>query len=863
MKPFTAVFTIIAVLSLLLPLRAESITVYPTSASLEIGSTLQCTAYVPLSPNGVAWSVNGQIGGSTQYGTISQSGLYTPPLMIPTNNTVTVGARSTAYPTIIGISPITITRKNPSLWSVYPASLQAGNYHVSLNGANFAPDSVVTINGQDVPSTYVSPTSITVNGSATVGNLVFAVRQPGPGAITGNGVTVKVTASVVTVSISPTTATVALGSTKAFAATVQGNVNTGVLWQVNGVTGGTAITGTISTSGVYTAPGILPTNATITVTAVSAAVPTSKANATVTLVLPPPPPVSISITPTNGSVQYGLHQTFTATVLNSTNTAVKWSVNGIQGGSSTVGLITPGGVYTAPAAPPGSSSVTIQATAAASSSATASATVNLTAPPPKPVWLTGARFLEQSSFGPSPATLAQIDQIGINAFLQQQFSLPPSPIYVPADNSMGELQQWLLYNYTTAPDQLRQRVAYALSQILVTSAQKLVYADEIIPWLNVLQTNAFGNYRQLLRDISTCPSMGKYLDLANSMKPGMSGGANENYARELMQLFTIGLWALNNDGSQVLDPNTQQPIPTYDQSTVAQVALALTGWTYATAPGATPQPANWEYFGAPMEPRPTSHDMTAKTILGTQLPTNQSPAQDLDGLLDILFQHPNLPPFIATRLIRSLVTSNPTPGYIQRVSQVFINNGAGVRGDLKAVITAILMDSEARNDTPTLNGGRLKEPILQISGFLRALGGAYSQTEGLTYLYDEMAQMPISAPSVFSWYSPLYRIPGSLLFGPEFQVYTSSEAVIRGNVFYGLLTNPGTDASIDLTPFAPYGYDMAGLVEAANQALLYGRMDPGLKNAIINAATPGYDAQTRIFTALYLTALSGQYAVQY
>ena len=863
MKPFPAIVAFIAALTLLLSSQAASITVYPTSTSLEIGSTLQCTAYVPLSPNGVAWSVNGQVGGNPQYGTVSPNGLYTPPSVIPTNNVVTVGARSTAYPAIIGTSPVTITRKTPWLWSLYPSSLQAGNYQLSLNGANFAPDSIVTVNGQDVASTYVSSTSITLNGSAAVGNLVFAVRQPGPGAISGNGATVKVSASVVTVSITPPTASVALGSQKSFSATVLGNANTGVLWQVNGITGGSAITGTISTSGNYTTPGYLPTNAAIMVTAVSAAVPTSKANATITLVLPPPPPVSVSIQPTNCSVQYGLNQTFTATVVNSTNTGVKWSVNGIPGGSSNVGLITPGGVYTAPTGPPGSSSVKIQATSIASSSASATAAVSLTAPPPMTIWRTGARFLEQSSFGPTPTSLAKVAQLGIDAYLQEQFSLPLTPIFVPADNSMGELQQWLLYNYTTAPDQLRQRVAYALSQILVTSANKLVYADEIIPWLNILETNAFGNYRQLLRNISTCPSMGKYLDLANSMKPGMSGGANENYARELMQLFTIGLWELNNDGSVILDSVTHQPIPTYDQSTVAQVALALTGWTYATAPGATPQTANWEYFGAPMEARPSSHDTTAKTILGVPLSANQSPDQDLDGVLEILFQHPNLPPFIATRLIRSLVTSNPTPGYIQRISQVFINNGSGVRGDLKAMVTAILMDAEARNDTPAVNGGRLKEPILQISGFLRALGGAYSQTEGLTYLYDELAQMPISAPSVFSWYSPVYHIPGSLLFGPEFQVYSSSEAVLRGNVFYTLLTNPGTDASIDLTPFAPYGYDMAGLVEAANQALLYGRMDSGLKNAIINAAAPGYDAQTRIITALYLTALSGQYAVQY
>ena len=842
---------------------ASPITVYPVSSSLEVGSTVQCTAYVPLSPNTVVWSVNGITGGSSTYGTITQTGLYTPPTIIPTNNVLTLGARSTAYTNIIGAASLTLTRKYPWLWSAYPSTLQAGNYQVSLNGANFAPDSVVVINGADVPSTYVSSTAITVNGTAALGSLTISVRQPGPGAITGNSVVVPVTAPTVTVAVIPTSASVPLGTTKAFTATVTGNANKAVTWQVNGTVGGSATWGTISISGVYTGPTAMPSTNSVTITAVSVAIPGSTAKAKVTLAPAPPPPISVSISPTASSIQYGKSQTFTATVTNTTNLAVTWWVNGVQGGSTAVGLITPGGVYTAPATPPSSGGLTVQAKSVANPNASASAAVTLTAPPVAPVWLTGARFLEQSSFGPSPTTLAQIKSLGISAYLQLQLNLPITPIVVPADNSMGELQQWTLYNYTTAPDQLRQRVAYSLSQILVTSATKLVYANEIIPWLNVLQNNAFGNYRQLLRQISVCPSMAKYLDLANSMKPGMSGGANENYARELMQLFTIGLWQLNPDGTQQLDPTTHQPVSTYDQSTVAQVALALTGWTYATAPGATPQPANWEYFGAPLEPRPASHDTTQKTILGTVLPANQTPDQDLDGLLDILFQHPNLPPFICTRLIRSLVTSNPSPGYVQRVVSTFIDNGSGARGDLRAVITAILLDAEARQDTPTVNGGRLKEPILQISGFLRALGGGYSPTEGLTYLYDEFAQMPIGAPSVFGWYSPSYHIPGSSLFGPEFQVYTSSEAVLRGNLFFELLTNPGTDASVNLSPFQPYGNDMTGLVEAANQALLYGRMDPGLKNAIINAAAPGYDAQTRIMTALYLTALSGQYAVQY
>ncbi|MSU34278.1 MAG: DUF1800 family protein [Pedosphaera sp.] len=182
---------------------------------------------------------------------------------------------------------------------------------------------------------------------------------------------------------------------------------------------------------------------------------------------------------------------------------------------------------------------------------------------------------------------------------------------------------------------------------------------------------------------------------------------------------------------------------------------------------------------------------------------------------------------------------------------------------MQAVVTAILTDVEARNDTPTVNSGRLKEPILHISGFLRALNGQFSISEQLTYLYSYMAQSPLNPLSVFSWFSPLYRVPKSPLFGPEFQIYSPTEGTLRGNLFHYILGNPGSDFTIDLSPFQALGNDMPELVELVNQRLLYGRMPAGMKQVLIDAAAPGYDVTTRIETILYLTALSGQYAVQH
>jgi uncharacterized protein (DUF1800 family) len=603
----------------------------------------------------------------------------------------------------------------------------------------------------------------------------------------------------------------------------------------------------------------MPASSTVRIRATSAASPASFAQAIVTLTAPA---LTVTVAPSSAAVALGAAQAFTASVTDAANTLVSWSVNGIGGGSPAVGTISPEGLYTAPVAMPPSAAVTIRATSVASTSSYAQAAVTLSAPPPPPAWLTGARFLEQSSFGPTPATLARVQAVGIDAYLDEQFDAAETPIPAPAGNSMGALRQWVMHNYSAAPDQLRQRVAYALSQILVTSANKLIYADEMVPWLRLLSLHAFGNYRDLLRDVTTSPSMGKFLDLANSNKPGPMSGANENYPRELMQLFTIGLWQLNPDGSQTTDADGN-PIPSYDQATVRQVALALTGWTYATAPGAAPRSNNWEYFGAPMETRPGNHDLSAKSFLGCNTSAGQSVDQDLDAVIDCLMAHPNTAPFIATRLIRSLVMSNPSSAYIQRVADVFAGTDSGVRGDLRAVVRAILTDPDARQDTAAATQGRLKEPILQVTGLVRALNGQTSSTEQVSYLFDYMSQSILTPPSVFSWFSPLYHVPRSPLLGPEFQIYSATDATLRGNFFYTLLTNPGSDFSIDLSQFQAYGNDMAGLVEAANQILLYGRMPPGMKQAIINAAAPGYDAQTRIITVLYLTALSGQYAVQY
>lgn len=821
---------------------AEVLTVYPQNSTIEVGSTKQFTAYVPLTNTAIEWLVNDIVGGAAATGTISASGLYTPPATIPAPNVVTVKARSIATPSAIGTTSLALTRKYPWTWSTSPSSVSVGTFQISLNGANYASDSQVLINGSPVTTTYVSPTALKVSSTAAaIGSLQVSVRNPGNGAITGNAVSLSVTGVPVLVAVSPNVATVQLGNTQTFTSSVSGTSNTAVSWSI--VSGGGSIG---ASTGVYTAPTTMPASSSVTIRATSQASLSSGANATITLVAPPPPPITVTVSPTSASVQLGRTQTFTANVSNATNTTVSWSI--VTGGGS---INSSTGVYTAPANMPASSSVTIRATALANNTSSATASITITPPPPPMVNLSHARFLEQTSFGPTPATLAEIAQKGFDQYLADQFAMPETPIPTPANNSMGDLRTWWLYNATTAPDQLRQRVSYSLSQILVTSSNKLIYPNAMLPWMRLISSQCFGNYRQLLRDLTVCPSMGKYLDLAFSAKASLSGAPNENYARELMQLFSIGLVELNSDGTPKKDANGQT-IPTYDQATVVEVSRALTGWVYAN--GAV------ENFTTPMVPVLSRHDTGSKTILGVTIPAGQSVDQDLDSVIDILMSHPNIAPFICTRLIRSLVVSNPSPAYVQRVSQVF----NATHGDLKAVVTAIITDTEARNDVASVNSGRLKEPILNVCGFLRALNGHFTPDHGLAYLFDYMAQSVLSPPSVFNWFSPLYRLPTDRsLFGPEFQIYSPTDCTLRGNMMFGLLNFPASDAVIDLSPFQPYGNDMPGLVEMANQTFLYGRMPAGMKTAIIAAATPGYDAKARIETAIYLTILSGQYAVQH
>jgi uncharacterized protein (DUF1800 family) len=487
-----------------------------------------------------------------------------------------------------------------------------------------------------------------------------------------------------------------------------------------------------------------------------------------------------------------------------------------------------------------------------------------------------ARFLDQATWGPTPGSIAQLQQMGIANWLNAQFALNTSNILdQPQLASTGEpnrdihpVQAAFFQNTVTGQDQLRQRVAFALSQMWVVSFTGVPIAYAFPPYWRIFRDHAFGNYRDLIQAVTLSPAMGRYLNVANNNKanPAKNTSANENYARELMQLFTLGLTQLNPNGTPLLDQNNN-PIPTYNQAVVTNMAKVLTGWTYPTAPGAKQKNNNPQYFLGQMFAVESEHDTTAKTIFGNvTIPAGQTAEQDLSSLLDALMAQPTIAPFVSEQLIQHLVTSNPSPQYIARVSSVFHNDGNGVTGDLQAVITAILTDPEARagddeivSANPTF--GHMREPVLFMPNLLRGLNGTLTANSAIYNNTSQLGETLFNAPSVFSYFSPQYRVQGGLL-APEFQIYTTQTAVDRADIVNSILYGTIDKATtVNLTPFVQQAGSAASLLSYIGTVFLHGSMSPALveeaTDAMDAASTPTAKAQA----ALYVVLTSGEYQI--
>ncbi len=526
-----------------------------------------------------------------------------------------------------------------------------------------------------------------------------------------------------------------------------------------------------------------------------------------------------------------------------------------------------------------------------------------------------ARFLEQASFGATTELDNRIRRIGLRTWLAEQFEapyptnpypeIPLMPITPPSScavatnpacfrerYSMQPLQQWFFKEAFYGNSPLRHRVAWALSQILVTSGVTIQQSSHMIAYHKILSNNAFGNYRDLMYEITLSPTMGEYLDMARSTK----NNPNENYPREILQLFSIGLFMLNQDGTMQRDAQNN-PIPTYTQENVNNFSKVFTGWTFcnsAECPNAVPGTLD---FKDPLILNPLNHDTTEKILLNypnavnSTIPacTNCATAEDttnyakasLNQALNNIFNHPNLPPFISKLLIQQLVTSDPSPAYIQRVADVFVNNGQNIRGDLKSVIKAILLDPEARGNLKTApRYGKLREPV-QIATNLGRLFPAKSwdglsiSDGGLSGPVNKMGQYPFYSPTVFNYFSPDYIVPGTTLNAPEFQLFNTSSAISRTNFLYLLIfegvTPNATDSlrgtSLDITEAVPFAEnDLSGnqLLDYLNTKMMHGTLSADHRNAILTAvlAVPANNPALRTKTAIYLLAASSQYQIQ-
>lgn len=500
-----------------------------------------------------------------------------------------------------------------------------------------------------------------------------------------------------------------------------------------------------------------------------------------------------------------------------------------------------------------------------------------------------ARFLTQATFGPSRDDIEFLRFIGYAAWFEDQRTLPISKEkpYVDALEDDGKdlnqthrMQIWWK-NAMTGKDQLRQRVAWALSQIFVVSDQhSALYGDVkgLCSFYDILATDAFGNFRQLLEHVTLSPTMGKYLNMLRNEKanPAYNIRPDENYAREILQLFTIGLVQLDPDGEPTLD-GFAQPIPTYDQSVVEGFAATFTGWTFENAVNWW----DWEGNTKPMVAWPDYHETAAKTILdGVVIPAGQTPDADLALALDTIFAHPNVGPFVSKQLIQRLVTSNPTPAYVGRVAAIFDDDGTGERGDLFEVVKAILTDDEARNGPTTMPAtfGKVKEPLLRMTGLWRALDAKADSGKYKVY-WPEYAfgQAPLRSPTVFNFYSPTFSPPGTIadagLVAPELQIATHSLIAEGTNEFYYLVfwghsDNTSADkdtVKIDLKPLKPLAADPNGLLDELDVLLMAGSMSPEMRQILVDHlnATPNTDGgRQRVLEAVYLIVTSPEGAVQ-
>ncbi len=500
-------------------------------------------------------------------------------------------------------------------------------------------------------------------------------------------------------------------------------------------------------------------------------------------------------------------------------------------------------------------------------------------------------LLYRSTFGPQPDSYQELASLGYVNWLDEQFFMSPSLHTVrlkeyeldgdsDSYNQVDRASVWWDLSIN-APDQLRQRVAFALSEIFVISrygASLGGRALEMTDYYDMLVTHAFSNYRDLIESVTLHAAMGDYLSMMANQKadPARNRYPDENYAREVMQLFSIGLYELNPDGTEKLDSQGQL-IPTYTQDDIENLARVFTGWHIAERNQSGWASKNGNWF-VPMVAYPEYHDDDEKVVLGEVFVQGQTPEQDMAQAMDMLLNHPNTGPLVSKHLIQRLVTSNPSPAYVERMSAIFANNGEGVRGDLEAVIRGILTDSEA------LSGGdrspvKLKEPLIAMTNFFRALEAKSADPSGRFHnsigMYGSYGQSPLGSSSVFNFFSPDYAPNGEISeandVAPEFEILSWNNFILTNNQLWAATGRTDYDGEdnpnrivINTAPLEDIANDHKALIDEIERRLLSQRMSESLRAIVLEGLEDLRDTQQslKVRNALYIVVTSQEFHIE-
>jgi uncharacterized protein (DUF1800 family) len=900
--------------------------------SLRVNQQMQMTRVSQATGAPLTYSVNGVQGGNTELGTIDSNGLYTAPTIVPVPNSVTITSVASNYPNFPpGSVTLAVLNPIPVLTTVTPSGFSEGTTTVTVSGSQFVYGAQIIWNGVAVPTTLMSGSQLVAAIPApNPGTFPLLVSNPDPGSANSSTMPVLVGPGQVVLTLQPNSGTdVRVSNTLNLGLNVTGTNHTGVTLQVNGIAGGNTQVGTATSQAEgsinYVAPAVVPTPSNVVQLTI-----TSVDNPAVSIVqnISVMNPIPILTTATPNTLDVGPPST--AVVLTGQS-----FINGAQvlvNGSPVTTTFNSGTQLTAAVSPSESGNLDLQVLNPSPGPALSTdliANVNGTPPTPLISEQDASRFLEQATFGANDASIHHLSLIGYPAWLNEQFAMPPT-LHEPAveqavilnnppcaagnvvcnaalfeqnANDEGFVQDTFWQQSISGSDQLRQRVENALTQLMVVSTEPN-FSIQSMPrgeanYYDVLGADAFGNFRTLLQDVTLNPMMGQFLNMLGNDKGNATTDPDENYAREVMQLFTVGLWQLNDDGSQKLDSNGN-PIPTYSNTDVMGLAAVFTGWSW-NIPGNDTDTA-WSncclYVGPgygeellPMQSFSSHHSTVQKQFLGVTIPTSAAPDPegDLNIALDTLFNHPNLPPFFCKQMIQHLVTSNPSPTYISNCSAAFENDGTGVRGNLQAVISKILLDPEARNSATDFGNpqyGKVREALLRYTEWARAFTaqsrtGSYDNGSTEDPIWG-LGEMSLRSPTVFNWFAPGFVPPGTTiaaasLVAPEMQMTNVSTVVGYINYMQSAI---GSGATNGPDMFSSYETEMTlaatptALLDRINLLLMAGEMDPTLYGQILGAINaidiPAGDQNAinaallnRVQTAIYLTMASPSFCAQF